>query len=129
MSTAPIERERAYPLADALLTTTILDLIHAASDNRQVRLGANQANQALNRGIAELIVMAADATPLEVVLHLPIICEEKNVGYVFVPSKEAIGKAVNSNRKIIAVAITSNDASLLNKRIQELKGKIEEIII
>ena len=31
--------------------------------------------------------MAADAEPLEILLHLPLLCEDKNVPYVFVPSK------------------------------------------
>jgi hypothetical protein len=35
------------------------------------------ATKTLNRGIAELIVMAADAEPLEILLHLPLLCEDK----------------------------------------------------
>ena len=35
------------------------------------------ATKALNRGIAEFIVMAADAEPLEILLHLPLLCEDK----------------------------------------------------
>ena len=33
--------------------------------------------------------MAADTEPLEILLHLPLLCEDKNVPYVFVPSKQA----------------------------------------
>ncbi len=32
--------------------------------------------------------MAADAEPLEIILHLPLLCEDKNVPYVFVKSKQ-----------------------------------------
>ena len=32
--------------------------------------------------------MAADAEPLEILLHLPLLCEDKNVPYVFVKSKQ-----------------------------------------
>lgn len=35
------------------------------------------ATKALNRGIAELIIMSADAEPLEILLHLPLLCEDK----------------------------------------------------
>ncbi len=42
----------------------------------------------MNRGLAEFIVMAADAEPLEILLHLPLLCEDKNVPYVFVRSKQ-----------------------------------------
>lgn len=35
------------------------------------------ATKTLNRGQAELIVMAADTEPLEILLHLPLLCEDK----------------------------------------------------
>ena len=35
------------------------------------------ATKGLNRGIAELVVLAADAEPLEILLHLPLVCEDK----------------------------------------------------
>lgn len=34
--------------------------------------------------------MAADAEPLEILLHLPLLCEDKNVPYVFVRSKQGM---------------------------------------
>lgn len=35
------------------------------------------ATKTLNRGIAELIILTADTEPLEILLHLPLLCEEK----------------------------------------------------
>ena len=50
----------------------------------------------MNRGLSEFIVMAADAEPLEILLHLPLLCEDKNVPYVFVRSKQGNDKMVRS---------------------------------
>jgi ribosomal protein L7Ae-like RNA K-turn-binding protein len=36
-----------------------------------------KATKTLNRGIAEFIVLTADTEPLEILLHLPLLCEEK----------------------------------------------------
>lgn len=77
--------EKAYPLADADLTIALLDLIQQATNYKQSKKGANEATKTLNRGISELIIMAADAEPIEILLHLPLLCEDKNVPYVFVP--------------------------------------------
>jgi U4/U6 small nuclear ribonucleoprotein SNU13 len=77
--------EKAFPLADSELTIAILDLVHQATNYKQVKKGANEATKTLNRGISEMIVMAADAEPIEILLHLPLLCEDKNVPYVFVP--------------------------------------------
>jgi hypothetical protein len=38
------------------------------------------ATKTLNRGISELIVLAADTDPLEILLHLPLLCEDKVCG-------------------------------------------------
>lgn len=35
------------------------------------------ATKTLNRGISEFIVMAADTEPLEILLHLPLLAEDK----------------------------------------------------
>ena len=78
---------KAFPLADAALTNQILDLVQQASHYKQLKKGANEATKTLNRGICEFIIMAADVEPIEIVLHLPLLCEDKNVPYVFVPSK------------------------------------------
>ena len=48
----------------------------------------NQATKTLNRGQSEFVVLAADAEPLEILLHIPLLCEDKNVPYVFVRSKQ-----------------------------------------
>jgi len=35
------------------------------------------ATKTLNRGISEFVVMAADTEPLEILLHLPLLAEDK----------------------------------------------------
>jgi U4/U6 small nuclear ribonucleoprotein SNU13 len=77
--------EKAYPLADSEMTIALLDLIQQATNYKQTKKGANEATKTLNRGISELIIMAADAEPIEILLHLPLLCEDKNVPYVFLP--------------------------------------------
>jgi ribosomal protein L7Ae-like RNA K-turn-binding protein len=39
-------------------------------------------NPRINRGTSELVILAADTQPLSIVLHIPLISEEKNVPYV-----------------------------------------------
>ena len=81
---------RAYPLAKDELTSKILRLSQQAVNYKQLKKGANEATKALNRGQAEFVVLAADAEPLEILLHIPLLCEDKNVPYVFVQSKQGM---------------------------------------
>ena len=79
---------KAYPLAEQALTTKILQLVQQAANYKQLRKGANEATKTLNRGQSEFVVLAADSEPLEILLHIPLLCEDKNVPYVFVRSKQ-----------------------------------------
>ena len=120
---------KAYPLADATLTTKIMTLIQQAVNYKQLRRGANEATKTLNRGLSEFIVMAADAEPLEIILHLPLLCEDKNVPYVFVRSKQALGRACGVSRPIIACSVTSNEGSQLKNQIVSVQQDIEKLLI
>lgn len=125
----PEVNPKAYPLADSNLTTKILNLIQQANNYQQLRRGANEATKTLNRNQSELIIMAADAEPLEILLHLPLLCEDKNVPYVFVKSKQALGRASGVQRSVVAVSICQKDNSQLRAQIQGLHQEIEKLLI
>ncbi|CAL1686456.1 unnamed protein product [Lasius platythorax] len=120
---------KAYPLADSTLTTKILSLIQQAMNYGQLKKGANEATKSLNRGLSEFIVMAADAQPLEILLHLPLLCEDKNVPYVFVRSKQALGRACGVSRPVVACSITNNEGSQLKEQIKLMQQQIERLLI
>ncbi|KAL6506841.1 RNA binding protein snu13 [Orobanche hederae] len=120
---------KAYPLADTKLTITIHDVVAQACESKQLKKGANEATKTLNRGISEFIVMAADTEPIEILLHLPLLAEDKNVPYVFVPSKQALGRACGVTRPVIACSVTTNEGSQLKAQIQNLKDAIEKLLI
>lgn len=136
----------AWPIADESLTQSLLDLVQQASHYRQLKKGANETtkvrpmpetlmtaltehNQTLNRGTSELVILAADATPLAIILHLPLLCEDKNVSYCYVPSKMALGRATGVSRPVIACSITTNEASELTNQIRTIKNQVERLLI
>lgn len=49
------------------------------------------------------------------------LCMRQNVPYVFVPSKQALGRACGVTRPVIACSVTSNEGSQLKSQIQQLK--------
>ena len=120
---------KAYPLAKPDQTVSILDLVREAGNYKQLKKGANEATKTLNRGTAEILVLAADCEPLEILLHLPLVCEDKNVPYVFVKSKAALGRACGVSRAVVACSITSKEGSQLNAQIQDLKDVVEQMLI
>jgi U4/U6 small nuclear ribonucleoprotein SNU13 len=103
--------------------------VQQASHYKQLKKGANEATKTLNRGTSEIIILAADTAPLAILLHLPLLCEDKNVPYVYVPSKTALGRACGVSRAVIAASITTNEASDLMNQIRSLKDKVERLMI
>lgn len=92
-----------------------------ATRRPQLTNRANEATKTLNRGICEFIILTADVEPIEIVLHLPLLCEDKNVPYVFLPSKTALGRACGVSRPVIAASVTTNEARELNAQILAVK--------
>ena len=70
-----------------------------------------------------------DTSPLAILLHLPLLAEDKNVPYVYVPSKLALGRACGVSRAVIAAGITTNDASDLMGQIRSLKDTVDRLMI
>ncbi|KAI4922993.1 RNA binding protein snu13 [Alternaria incomplexa] len=129
MSTPAVTPSAAWPIANTILAEKLLDLIQQATHYHQISKGANEATKTLNRGTSELIIMASDAEPLAITLHLPLLCEDKNVPFVYVPSKMALGRACGVGRSVVAVSLTSNEASDLMGQIRVVKDAVERIAI
>jgi len=126
MENAP---SRAKPLADAEFTKEIVDIVQQAATLAQLKKGANEATKTLNRGIAELIILAADTEPLEIILHLPLLCEDKNVPYVYVSSKVQLGKACGTTRNVVACSILKKAGSKINDQVNNMKDRVERLFI
>lgn len=102
------------------------EAVEIARDTGKLRRGINEATKAIERGIAKLVVIAEDVTPPEVVAHIPLLSDEKNVPYAFVPLKKELGTASGIDVPTAAVAIVEegNAKDLIkeiSKRIHELK--------
>ena|SRR5215831_9239967 len=80
-------------------------LLQVAKDTGKIRKGTNESTKAIERGSAKLVVIAEDVEPPQIVAHLPIICEERKIPYLFVPSKLELGKSAGLDVGSAAVSI------------------------
>jgi large subunit ribosomal protein L7Ae len=101
------------------------EALQIASKTGVVRKGTNEATKAVERAQAKLVVIAEDVDPPEVIAHLPLLCEERKIPYVFVPSKDKIGSAVGIDVPAAsACIIKEGDATGL---IKEIIMRIEQV--
>ena len=70
------------------------EALRQSKQTGKIRKGTNETTKAIERGIAKLVIIAEDVEPPEVVAHLPIICEERSVPFVFVPTRASMGPAL-----------------------------------
>ncbi len=101
------------------------ELLRIAKQSGKIKKGTNETTKAIERGISKLVVIAEDVDPPEVVAHLPIICEERKCPYVYVPSKDELGKIIGLEVGTAAVAIIDvGDAqNILDQIINSIKSK------
>ncbi len=101
------------------------EALQIASKSGIVRKGTNEATKAVERAQARLVVIAEDVDPPEVVAHLPLLCEERKIPYLFVPNKEKIGSALGIDVPCASACIVKEgDASGL---VKEIITRLEQV--
>jgi len=101
------------------------EALQIANQTGSVRKGTNETTKAVERGQAKLVVIAEDVDPPEVVAHLPLLCEERKIPYIFVPNKRKLGTSAGIDVPAASACITGvGDAVAL---IKEISSRIEEL--
>ena len=104
-----------------------LQAIELARNTGKIKKGLNETTKAVERGHAKLVIIAEDIDPEEIVMHLPILCEEKDVPYVYVPSKVKLGSAAGIDvQSAAACIIETGEAEDLVKEIITRVQRIRE---
>jgi len=93
--------------------------------NGKIRKGVNETTKAIERGQAKLVYIAMDVNPPEIVMHLPPLCEERGIPYLFVPSKVELGKAAGIERPASSAAII--EAGEAKDKLQRIINRIREL--
>ena len=107
------------------LSDVALQALEVAADSGKVRRGTNEATKAIERSVAILIYIAEDVQPPEVIAHLPLLCEEKNIPYVYVPTRQALGTASGIDVPTAAVAILQ--AGKAESSIKDITEKLKAL--
>ena len=68
-----------------------------------------------------MCIIAGDISPIDVICHIPVYCEEKAVPYIYVPSKEDLGAASQTKRPTSIVMVKAGTDA-------EIKGLFDECV-
>ncbi|MDD3159934.1 MAG: 50S ribosomal protein L7Ae [Candidatus ainarchaeum sp.] len=90
----------------------------------KIKAGLNEVTKAIERGTAKLVVIAEDVSPVELVMHIPILCKEKNIPYSYIATKKELGEKSKLRMTTSAIAIIESPAE---NDIKDLAAKLNEL--
>ncbi|MGC2034794.1 MAG: 50S ribosomal protein L7Ae [Thermoplasmata archaeon] len=100
------------------LADKALQLVQVASETGKIRVGTNEVTKSSERAEAKMVVMAEDVDPVEILVHIPMLCEEKRIPYIYVPKKQRLGQSAGLSKSAASVAVVEAG---------EAKGLLDEI--
>lgn len=107
------------------LTEAAYEALQVALDTGKVKKGTNETTKAVERGIAQLVYIAEDVQQPEIVAHLPLLCDEMRIQYIYVPSKNRLGMSINIPVGSAAASII--DPGDANDLVQEILSRLNTI--
>ncbi|TPX35083.1 hypothetical protein SmJEL517_g02507 [Synchytrium microbalum] len=120
----------AHPLAGKKLTKKVLKTVRKAAKGKSIKRGVKEVVKGLRKGHKGVVIIAGDISPIDVITHIPILCEENNVPYVYVPSKEDLGFAGVTKRPTSCVMIQcKEDFKALYDEINTEVGEMNATLI
>ena len=102
-----------------------LEALEVARDTGSVKKGTNETTKAIERGNADLVFIAEDVQPEEIVMHLPELADEKGIAFLYVETQDDVGHAAGLEVGSAAAAVV--DAGEASEDVEDIAGKIEDL--
>lgn len=63
----------------------------------------------IRKGETGIVIFAGDVTPVDIMCHLPAVCEDKDIPYCYTPSRADLGAALGVKRGTLMVLIREHE--------------------
>ena len=103
----------------------VYEMVKSRGKDERGRLkkGGNEVTKAAERGTAKMVVMAENVNPGELLAHIPMICKEKSIPFIYVEDQaylaEAAGMTLGTRTAAIAVMDVEKEAE---DKFKEVNG-------
>ncbi|KAI8870104.1 L30e-like protein [Ramicandelaber brevisporus] len=117
----------AQPLArDRSLLKKLVSTTKKAHKHKHVKRGVKEVVKGLRKGDKGLVLLAGDIAPIDVISHIPVLCEDSNVPYVYVPSRELLGEAGSTKRPTSCLMIVQGGKTGKGEGLEDYKEGLEK---
>ncbi|CAG9463238.1 unnamed protein product [Pedinophyceae sp. YPF-701] len=117
----------AKPLADDKLGKKVLKLAKKAAKKKQIKRGVKEVVKAIRKNLKGICILAADISPLDVITHIPVLCEDNAVPYLYVTSKEELGAAGLTKRPTSCMLVMPKPAKGSAEKDEEFDESYKEV--
>ncbi|CAO2655349.1 Nn.00g104130.m01.CDS01 [Neocucurbitaria sp. VM-36] len=130
----------AFPLADNdKEVKKILKTVKKSAKTKTLRRGVKEVVKALRKSAASapsssdisnptaVVVIAADISPMDVISHIPVLCEDHNVPYIYIKSRAQLGEASATKRPTSVVMIAKERQGKKKEGKDEDAAEFEEV--
>jgi H/ACA ribonucleoprotein complex subunit 2 len=130
----------AKPLVTGKLHRRLLKLVRKSGKDKSLKRGVKEVVKAIRKNskgydlfllmflTLRIVIMAGDISPIDVLTHVPVLCEEAGIPYAFVPSKAELGAAGSTRRPTCCVLIpTPKSGSDLVKNFEKCAKEMKNL--
>ncbi|CDM28557.1 hypothetical protein DTO013E5_994 [Penicillium roqueforti] len=128
----------AHPLVEDKQAKKVLKSVKKAAVNKSLKRGVKEVVKALRKspipaanaaiGVPSgVVVLAADISPMDVISHIPVLCEDHGIPYVFVTSRAELGASAATKRPTSVVMVTPKAAKGKKEDDEEFTKVFEEL--
>jgi len=120
----------AVPMASEKMTKKLLTLIAKLSKLRLIKRGVKEVNKYFRKKDFKhksFCVLAGDVSPVDVISHIPILCEKNKVPYIYIPSRQLLGMASSTKRPTsVVVLIDPPEEHKYHEKFETLMGFVKK---
>ncbi|KAK3109596.1 hypothetical protein LTR53_016984 [Teratosphaeriaceae sp. CCFEE 6253] len=108
----------ANPLCDEKSQKKVLKGVKKAAKSKALKRGVKECVKAIRKSPPHsatatstalplgIVILAADISPMDVISHIPVLCEDHGMPYLYVPSRAELGAAGNTKRPTSVVMLS-----------------------
>lgn len=98
------------PMASKKFTKKLFKLVKKASKHKgYVHCGLKLVQTMIRKGQTGMVLLAGDVQPVDICSHLPGVCEEKGLPYIWTPSRHDLATALGKKRMVIVCMVKEHD--------------------
>ena len=120
----------AVPMSSEKMTKKLLTLVSKLSKLRLIKRGVKEVNKYFRKKDNKqksFCVLAGDVSPVDVISHIPILCEKNKVPYIYIPSRQLLGTASSTKRPTsVVVLLEPPDDNKYHEKFVTLRGFVKK---